>query len=445
MRPHLHRRSVLRGMLAGSAVTLGLPLLDCFLDSNGAALASGAPLPVRFGTWFWGLGHTPGRGIVAGQGADYRFMQECQAIAPYKAKINVFSKFGLPIEGKPNVPHVTGDVALRTGALPSGYGDFPSPTFDVLIADVIGAGTRFRSIEIAATGNPRDSLSARGTGNVNPPEISPVALYSRLFGPGFADPNKPDFKPDPRIMLRRSVLSAVGEQTRDFSATVGHADRARLDEYFTSIRQLEHQIDLQLEMPAPAEACAIPARPADGPIGTDVETAVANQRIMANLLAMALACDQTRVFNMLYSWSQSMLRKSGDSATHHTLSHEEPVDAAFGYQPETAWFNTRSMEALADFIAALDRVREGDGTLLDRTLVVAHSDTNYAKIHAVDEIPIMTIGGAGGRIKTGLHVAGGGDPVTRIGLTAQQIMGVAVDKWGAGALQVSKPVDEIRV
>jgi len=445
MRQHLHRRSVLRGILAGSAASVGIPLLDCFLNGNGTALASGAPLPVRFGTWFWGLGHTPGRGIAAGPRNDYSFLEECQAIAPYKAKINAFTKFGLPIEGKPNVPHVTGDVALRTGALPSGYGDFPLPTFDVLIGDVIGANTRFRSIEIAATGNPRDSLSARGTGNVNPPEISPVALYTRLFGPGFADPNQPDFKPDPRLLLRRSVLSVVGEQARDFAATVGRADRTRLDEYFTAIRQLEHQIDLQLEKPAPAEACAIPAQPAEGPIGTDVETAVTNQRIMATMLAMALACDQTRVFNMLYSWSQSLLRKSGDSATHHTLSHEEPVDAALGYQPETAWFNTRSMEALADFIAALDRVREGDGTLLDHTLVLAHSDTNYAKIHAVDEIPVLTIGSGGGRIKTGLHVAGGGDPVTRIGLTLQQIMGVPVDKWGVGALQVSRPVDEIRV
>jgi hypothetical protein len=160
---------------------------------------------------------------------------------------------------------------------------------------------------------------------------------------------------------------------------------------------------------------------------------------------MTLACNQTRVFNMLYSWSQSLLRKSGDSATHHTLSHEEPVDATLGYQSETAWFNQRSMEALADFIAALDRVKEGDGTLLDHTLVVAHTDTNYAKIHAVDDIPMMTIGSAGGRIKTGLHVQGGGDPVTRIGLTAQRVMGVAVDRWGSGALQVSKPIDEIRV
>ncbi len=440
-----NRRHILRGALGGAAVTVALPFLDCLLDTNGAALASGAPLPVRFGTWFWGLGHTPGRAITVGSGTDYAFIEECKSLIPYKQKINFFGKFGLPVEGKLNVPHVTGDVAFRTGALPSGYGDFPQPTFDVLIADVIGAQTRFRSIELAATGNPRDSLSARGSGNVNPPEISPVALYTRLYGPGFADPNNRDFKPDPRLLLRRSVLAAVNDSAKDFASTIGAADRARMDEYFTSIRQLEHQIALQLEKPAPAEACVIPAEPAEGPIGTDVEVAVANQKLMAQLLAMALACNQTRVFNMIYSWSQSMLRKTGDSATHHTLSHEEPVDAALGYQPETAWFNMRSMEALADFLAAMDGLREGDGTLLDHSLVVAHSDTNYAKIHALDDIPVMTIGSGGGRVKTGLHITANGDPITRIGLTVQQVMGVPVGRWGTGALQTSKPVAEILV
>ena len=441
----LTRRRVLRGMFGGVAVTVGLPLLDCFLDTNGTALASGAPMPVRFGTWFWGLGHTPGRAVAIKGGTDYEFLEECQPIAPFKSEINFFTSFGMPLDGKGNVPHVTGDIALRTGAPPSGYGDFPLPTLDVLIADAIGSNTRFRSLELAATGNPRDSLSARGTGNVNAPEIAPIGFYTRVFGSDFADPNKADFKPDPRLMLRQSVLSAVKEQTDDFVKPLGRADRARMDEYFTSIRQLEHQLDLQLQKPPPAEACAIPARPQDGPVGTDVELVVANHKLMSGLLAMALACDQTRVFNLLYSWSQSMLRKNGDSATHHVLSHEEPVDAKAGFQTETAWFNIRSMEALADFLTALHAIREGDRTLLDNTLVFAHSDTNYAKIHAIDSIPVMTIGKAGGRLKTGLHIDGAGDPVTRLGLTVQQVMGAPTDKWGRGSLQTSKTVTEILV
>jgi hypothetical protein len=90
-------------------------------------------------------------------------------------------------------------------------------------------------------------------------------------------------------------------------------------------------------------------------------------------------------------------------------------------------------------------IREGEGTLLDNTLIFANSDTNFAKLHALDGVPVMTIGKAGGRIKTGLHIAGNGDPISRIGLTVQQIMGLPVDKWGARSLMTSKPVSEILV
>ena len=85
------RRRVLKGLLNGSAVTVALPFLDCFLSSSGEALASGAPLPVRFGTWFWGLGHTPGRNIVGNAGTDWKFHEECAALEPFREQMNFFS------------------------------------------------------------------------------------------------------------------------------------------------------------------------------------------------------------------------------------------------------------------------------------------------------------------------------------------------------------------
>ena len=92
------RRRVLRGMLQGAAVGVGLPFLDCFLNDNGTALASGAPLPVRFGTWFWGLGFTPGRSI-AKTGPQIEFLDECRPLDPYKNYINYFSDFNTPLDG----------------------------------------------------------------------------------------------------------------------------------------------------------------------------------------------------------------------------------------------------------------------------------------------------------------------------------------------------------
>ena len=83
--------------------------------------------------------------------------------------------------------------------------------------------------------------------------------------------------------------------------------------------------------------------------------------------------------------------------------------------------------------------------LLDNMFIFANSDTSHAKIHLNDNIPVMTVGRAGGRLKTGVHVNGGGDPITRIGFTALQVMGVPIETWGSGSLQTSKVVTEVLV
>jgi hypothetical protein len=441
----LGRRKVLRGMLNGAAVSVGVPLLDCFLNANGTAMASGAPLPVRFGTWFWGLGHTPNRSIKPGQGTDFEFIDECEPLKPFKKDMNVFTNFNIFLDGKPTSVHYTGWVACRTGSVPQGFGEIPAPTLDVLIGDKLGSTSRFNSIDISATGNPRDSYTARNTGTRNSAEVDPAVLYVRVFGPDFADPNKADFKPNPATMVRRSVLSGVKEQSDQFVRDLGTADKIRMDEYFTSVRQLEQQIDLQLQKPAPLEACAIPSKPADGVIGTELDTVLANHKTMSQLLAMAVACNQTRVFNMLYSQALSTLHRRGEAFIHHTLTHEEPIDTALGYQAQVAWYNVRSMEAFATFIDAFASIKEGDGTLLDNTLILANSDTSFARLHALDGIPVMTAGKAGGRLKTGMHIAGNGEAMSRVGLTMQQVMGLSADKWGSGGMLTSKPISEVMI
>jgi hypothetical protein len=101
------------------------------------------------------------------------------------------------------------------------------------------------------------------------------------------------------------------------------------------------------------------------------------------------------------------------------------------------------MEAWVGFVGALDGIKEGRGTLLDNTLVLAHSETEFAKFHTIDNIPIMTAGSAGGRMKTGIYVDGAGTPVSRIGLTLQQVMGVSLDKWGAKSMETGKSLGEV--
>ena len=135
-----------------------------------------------------------------------------------------------------------------------------------------------------------------------------------------------------------------------------------------------------------------------------------------------------------------MVRRRGEAHTHHTLTHEEPVDSKLGYQAEVAWYNVKSMEALARFIEPFTKVREGAGTLLDNTLIFANSDTNNAKVHSVDGVPVMTIGRAGGRVRTGEHYIGGGDPISRVGLTVLQAMGLQLPSWGTASLRTSKTI-----
>jgi hypothetical protein len=440
----LSRRQVLRGAMAGAAIGVGLPLLECFLNVNGTALAGGAPLPTRFCTWFWGLGLYPGRWEPKEPGSlqNQSLGPELAALERVKDKLNIYSMMKVHIDGRPSFVHFTGNMSQLTGTAPRALA-VTAPTIDTLIADSIGTTTRFRSLEASCTGNARTSFSYRAGGVQQPSQASPAELYARIFGAEFRDPNTASFTPNPAVMAEQSVLSAVKHQRQDLARDLGAADRARLDEYFTSLRQLEHQVALQLEKPAPLQACEMMAAPKEIPLGTEVETAIATNNLMVGLLTHAFACDQTRVFNLAFTDSASGLRILGDPTTHHTYSHEEPIDKALGYQRQVSIFSSRAMEGLATLISALDGVKEGDGTLLDRSLILASTDSGFAKVHALENIPIITAGRAGGMMRTGMHVIGRGDPTTRVGLTVMQALKMPVSSWGTDSMATSKPVSEV--
>jgi hypothetical protein len=436
------RRTLLRGMVGGAAVSVALPFLDCFLNESGTAMAAtGAPLPVVFGTWFWGCGLNPGRWEPKTTGRNYELGVELQPLSPYKDRMNVFSGFKVFLDGKGAKPHFTGEMAILTGDVPRETPNFAS--LDSIVADTIGTRTRFRSLEVTGTGKPTDSLSRRSATVLNPAEISPAALYTRVFGPDFRDPNAADFKPDPKVMVRRSVLSGVSDQRQALLSQVGASDRARLDEYFTAVRELEQQLDIELQKPQPLQACSAPDKPTDAEIGTQIDHVVENHKLFAQILAHAIACDQTRVINVVFGEATSPLRRPGSAMTHHILTHEEPTDDKLGYQPQASWFMGQIIENLAYYVQTFDGIREGDRTLLDRMLILAHSETGFAKIHGLENIPMLTIGGAGGRLKTGIHVAQTGEPVTRVGLTVQQVLGVPVENWGTQSLNTSKPITDV--
>jgi hypothetical protein len=437
------RRRFLRGALGATAVTVGLPFLDCFLDGNGGALAAGgAPLPMRFGTWFWGCGLTPGRWEPKTLGANYQMPPELEMLTPYRDQLSIFSGFKTFLDGNALVPHVSGQRGIITGTT----GKEPDPSIDVLIADAVGANTRFRSLEVSPMGNPNNTISRRSNSIINAAEGSPAALYARLFGADFRDPNAADFKPDPRTMAQKSVLSAIKEPRESLARQLGAADRARLEEYFTSLRQIEQQIDIQLRKPEPLAACSVGTKPPDNAGSTVVDVASANHKLFAQILAHAIACDQTRVVNVSFSDGASSLRKAGEPTTQHIHTHEDPIDATLGYQPGAAWFENQVLTAFGDLLQVLATTKEGDGTLLDRTVVMALSECGYAKQHTLESIPIFLAGGKGsGKIRTGVHVAASGEPGTRVGLTVQQCFGLSVNSWGVASMRTARPLTELFV
>jgi hypothetical protein len=320
------RRRVLRGMLNGAAVSVALPMLNCFLNDNGTALADGRPIPLRFGTWSWGLGMSEAIFVPKKTGPNFDLPPEIESLKPVQKHINLLTNFHVFKDAAPNLCHHTGWVILRSGIAPLTAQNRPGETIDVTVAKKIGNETRFKNLCANATGDVRDSFSYENGNSVNTPEWSPIRFYQRLFGEDFQNPNASEFKPDPKVMARKSVLSGVMGEAQSLQKTLGSEDRQRLDQYFTGLRDLERRFDLQLRKPDPLEACIVPKKPADLPAGLDADLVAKRHRIMTELMLMAVACDQTRVFNMFYAAAFSGTTRPGyDSRTTRPLTKKRSM------------------------------------------------------------------------------------------------------------------------
>ena len=442
----LNRRTVLRGMLGGAAVTVGLPILECHLTSNGAALAAtGNALPPCFGTWYWGLGLIQGLWEPKETGPNYSLREHLKVLEPVKDKINLFSGMQVFLDGKVNQNHYSGAQGQATGMVSKNGSDYSS-SIDTLIGQHIGRGTRFRSIEVGNNGDRRATWSARGFNGMNPAEISPMAVYRRIFGPEFKDPNAADFTPDVNVMVRQSVLSAISEHRNALMGEVSAADRQRLDEYFTSVRDIENKLAVELQRPAALPGCRVPEALVEEEVGDLLDQVKTNHRLFARLLAGAMSCGQTRVVNFaMGNGTGNTIRRNGEIVSYHSLTHEEAVDPALGYQVKCKALAEEMMGCFRELVQLLDGVKEGDGTLLDRTLLYAFTDHGEARTHSMQKYPILTAGSGGGRMKTGYHINAEGDAATRVGFTLQRALGMPVGSWGTESNTATKPFSEILV
>ncbi len=424
----LSRRTLLRGLLGGAVITIGLPPLERFLNGNGTAYAAGGDdgFPRRFGLFFWGNGNLPARWTPTGKGATWELSDQLAPLAASKSKLTVVTgtKLGVPN----SQPHGAGAAGVLTGMplfLDGNNSTFAGPSIDQIIANVIGNETRFRSLEFGAA--PSEGYSFNGPNSYNPPEASPYALFQRIFGTGFTMPGDTP-KIDPTLGLRQSVLDGVSGDIKRLQLDVGTADKLRLDAHFEGIRQLEKRLAKLQEAPPKLDACKVPLVPElDYPdIEGRPQLQVKNQ-IFAELSAYAMACDQTRVFSNWFTHPVNNLLFTDAPTGHHELTHNEADP-----QPECHKITVQIVQALAAQIAALDAVQEGAGTLLDHMVVLGTSECGLAKTHSMEEMPVVLAGSAGGKLKVGMHYRSeGGENTSKVLLTLCRAVGVDLAKFGA--------------
>jgi hypothetical protein len=450
MSKRLHRRHLLRGVLGGAGVGLALPTLEAMLGKRAQAQAA----PRRLVTFFFGNGRgvDAARWNPAATGPAWTPSPQLAPLAALKEYVTVVSGFDSKLT-RSSRGHHQGCVAMMSGGdyqeQPANGAPFRStfalPSIDQVVARELGKTTPFRSLELGISskvirgeGSTLAFPSHNGPDSGNPPELSPAALYGRLFAMA-PTPPQGDGLAQVTLELRKSALDAVLEDLKGLSARVGTRDRARLDQHAQNIRDIEKR----LAAPGPMASCARPAAAAD-PAGTSGREPLEERtQVMSRLLATAFACDLTRVASILFNGSvgSTVFWQVGATRGHHDLSHEgraaqTVIDAA----------TTFVMKQFATLLDVLARTPEGTGNLLDQCALMATSDCSDGAAHSTRDMPIVLAGKAGGGLKTGLHhraAPGSDNNTSRVLFSLVRAVGVNVESVGSGGGQVTAGVPEI--
>jgi hypothetical protein len=454
----LGRRTLLRGVVGATGVAVGLPLLEAMLDAHGEALAGGTALPLRFGVWFWGNGTQPGAWAPPTQGAAWEATGLLSGLAAVKSYVNVVSGGVLAVPGVNN-PHVEGAVGILAGGKPllhesySGQSDdwnfltVPGPSVDQVAADTLAGTAPFRTLTLAVTPvHTSDAGSSNHPGTAisyishpapyvfNPPIMDPSELFATLFGAGLP-PIEPG-QADPAKLARSSVLDAVLSDASDLRRRLGKNDRTRLDLHLEGIYELQNRLTA---VAMPGEACSVPVDP--GNPTSERERA----RVMAELVAMAFACDLTRVVSLEFSSPASHVDYPDIGITGATLGtsfHE--YEHQNGYNGNVLAGLAYFMAVFGDFIAALQALPEVGGNLLDRSCILGTSDVSGGWDHAMSDYPLFVAGRAGGTLASpGQHVSLAGDNAARVPLTCLKAVGVPIESWGTDQFLATQTVTGI--
>ncbi len=305
---------------------------------------------------------------------------------------------------------------------------------DQIAAQRLGSATRMASLELGCEDSRTvgacdsgyscaytNSISWRGPRTPMPPETNPRLVFERLFGD--EDFNLTPEERTRRAAQRRSILDVVNARTQRLERDLGPADRRKLDEYLTGIRELEKRIEMAENdhrkfTPTIEKPAGIPVAYAD------------YLKLMFDLQVLAFQADLTRVSTLVFGREASVRTYSeiGVADPHHPLSHHRNLPDNI---EKLTKINTFHTTLFASFLGKLKAVKEGDGTLLDHSMVVYGGAICDGNSHSHVDLPVLLAGRGDGQIKPGRHIAyPKGTPMTNLYLTLLERMNVPTDKLG---------------
>ena len=405
-----------RQFLRATGVTLGLPLLDYFLPRVRAG--EKAPVvPRRMVCLCTPLGLHPENFFPEAAGKDYALSPYLELLKDYRNDFTVIS--GLSHAGMSSGFAHQASASFLTGAPGAGRPGFRNAvSLDQFAADYIGSQTRFPSLALSAEGS---GLSWTRTGALVPAATSPARVFARLFLEGRADEVQSQLR---RLEDGRSILDDVRGEANRLRSDLGSDDRDKLDEYLTSVRELEQRL-LKDEGWAKTPKPKVDAQPpTDIPNMADL---IGRSRLLFDLTHLALQTDSTRLITIMLAGTTYVPPIQGVTLGHHDLTHhgKDP-----GKLDQLKTVELETMKTLRDLFAKLKQTPEGDANLLDRTMVFLGSNLGDGSSHSVKNLPVLV---AGGGFKHGQHLPfdpQNPPPLCNLYVSMLQRLGIETDKFG---------------
>jgi hypothetical protein len=434
---HLPRRTFLRGAL-GAAIAM--PFMDAMIP---ALAAQAAKRPFRFGAIYIPNGIFPQQWHPDSAGTNFEFKPIMSPLEPYRSHLVTVSGLKAP-EGNPDMGgvHMGASAAWLNGTGPvtvmAKFVVQSKKSIDQYIADAVAEDTPLRSLEVgtedmgtsagACDGYPCvffNAISWRDDKSPLPVAVNPRVTFERIFGETGSSKRRLA-----NMRRKQSLLDSVAEEARRMRSSLGPADNAILDEYLTNIRDVEQQLDRM-----DARAAAVPEG-AVAPLGLP-DNIDDHLTVTYDLMLLAFQADISRVFTFMvaHEGSGRSYAHIGIPEPHHPVSHHGDTPEGIAKYVK---LTTYHVSKLAEFVGKLQETKDGDGTLLDRSLLYFGSGMGNGNAHDRNNPPVLLMGGANGKLKGNRHVVvDDKQPTANLLLAMGEMAGADVQQIGKSTGKLS--------